>query len=114
VRALLEFSAEMHLCLHARAHTHTHTHTHFCLYPIYPSCVLVLGFFFLGGGGIVVVVWFWFLFFFWFLVLLLLLLLFGFSLVFPDRVSLYSPGCPGTYFVDQAGLELRNPPASAS
>jgi hypothetical protein len=35
-------------------------------------------------------------------------------LVFPDRVSLYSPGCPGTHFVDQAGLELRNPPASAS
>jgi hypothetical protein len=30
------------------------------------------------------------------------------------RVSLYSPGCPGTHFVDQAGLELRNPPASAS
>jgi hypothetical protein len=27
---------------------------------------------------------------------------------------LYSPGCPGTHFVDQAGLELRNPPASAS
>jgi hypothetical protein len=22
--------------------------------------------------------------------------------------------CPGTHFVDQAGLELRNPPASAS
>jgi hypothetical protein len=33
---------------------------------------------------------------------------------FQDRVSLYSPGCPGTHFVDQAGLELRNPPASAS
>jgi hypothetical protein len=32
---------------------------------------------------------------------------------FQDRVSLYSPGCPGTHFVDQAGLELRNPPASA-
>jgi hypothetical protein len=31
-----------------------------------------------------------------------------------DRVSLYSSGCPGTHFVDQAGLELRNPPASAS
>jgi hypothetical protein len=31
---------------------------------------------------------------------------------FRDRVSLYSPGCPGTHFVDQAGL--RNPPASAS
>jgi hypothetical protein len=39
--------------------------------------------------------WFWF----WF---------------FQDRVSLYSPGCTGTHFVDQAGLELRNPPASAS
>ena len=31
---------------------------------------------------------------------------------FRDRVSLYSPGGPGTHFVDQAGLELRNPPAS--
>jgi hypothetical protein len=27
---------------------------------------------------------------------------------------LCSPGCPGTHFVDQAGFELRNPPASAS
>jgi hypothetical protein len=35
-------------------------------------------------------------------------------LVFIDRVSLYSPGCPGTHFVDQADLELRNLPASAS
>jgi hypothetical protein len=35
-------------------------------------------------------------------------------LVFRDRVSLYSPGCPGTHFVDQAGLELRNPSATAS
>jgi hypothetical protein len=26
----------------------------------------------------------------------------------------YSPGCPGTHFVDQAGLELGNLPASAS
>ena len=33
---------------------------------------------------------------------------------FGDRVSLCSPGCPGTHFVDQGGLELRNPPASAS
>jgi hypothetical protein len=24
---------------------------------------------------------------------------------------LYSPGCPGTHSVDQAGLELRNPPS---
>jgi hypothetical protein len=33
---------------------------------------------------------------------------------FRDRVSLCSPGCPGTHSVDQVGLELRNPPASAS
>jgi hypothetical protein len=33
---------------------------------------------------------------------------------FRDRVSLCSPGCPGTHFVDQASLELRNLPASAS
>ena len=50
---------------------------------------------------------------------------FVFCFVFQDRVSLYSPaGCPGTYFVDQAGhlgthfidqagLELRNLPAYA-
>jgi hypothetical protein len=31
-----------------------------------------------------------------------------------DRVSLYSPGCPGIHSVDQAGLELRNLPASDS
>ena len=37
-----------------------------------------------------------------------------FFFFFLDRVSLYSPGCPGTHSVDQAGLELRNPPASAS
>ena len=34
--------------------------------------------------------------------------------VFRDRVSLYSPDCPGTHFVDQAGPELRNLSASAS
>jgi hypothetical protein len=53
-----------------------------------------------------------------FLLLLLLLLLFFFFFFFffffRDRVSLCSPGCPGTHIVDQAGLELRNPPASAS
>jgi hypothetical protein len=37
-------------------------------------------------------------------------LVFGFL----DRVSLCSPGCPGAHSVDQAGLQLRNPPASAS
>jgi hypothetical protein len=33
---------------------------------------------------------------------------------FRDRVSLYSPGCPGTHSVDQADLKLRNLPAFAS
>jgi hypothetical protein len=37
-----------------------------------------------------------------------------FLFVFRDRVSLCSPGCPGTHSVDQAGLKLGNPPASAS
>jgi hypothetical protein len=30
-----------------------------------------------------------------------------FCFVFQDRVSLYSPGCPGTHSVGQAGLELQ-------
>jgi hypothetical protein len=41
-------------------------------------------------------------------------LFFFFFLVFRGSVSLCSPGCPGIHFVDQAGLELRYPPASAS
>ena len=45
----------------------------------------------------------------WFFVLFCFVLF-----VFLDRVSLCSSGCPGTHSVDQAGLELRNPPASAS
>jgi hypothetical protein len=52
---------------------------------------------------------FCFVLFFWFFFVCLFVFL-----VFQDRVSLYSPGCPGTHFVDQAGLELRDPPASAS
>jgi hypothetical protein len=51
----------------------------------------------------------------WALQLALLFSFFVVVFVFRDRVSLYnSPGCPGTHSVDQAGLELRNPPASAS
>jgi hypothetical protein len=34
-------------------------------------------------------------------------------LFFQDKVSLYSPGCPGTHSVNQAGLKLRNPPVFA-
>ena len=41
-------------------------------------------------------------------------MLFVLFFVFRDRVSLYSPCCPGTHFVDQASLELQNLPASAS
>jgi hypothetical protein len=36
------------------------------------------------------------------------------GMVFWDRVSMCSPGCPGIHSVDLAGLELRDPPASAS
>jgi hypothetical protein len=56
-------------------------------------------------------------FFFSFFFLFFVFLVFLFSwlvLVFLDRVSLCSPGCPGTHSVVQAGLELRNLPASAS
>ena len=34
--------------------------------------------------------------------------------VFRDRVSLYSPGCPGTHFGVQAGLELRILPENSA
>jgi hypothetical protein len=45
----------------------------------------------------------------------LFFVLFWFGLVFRDKVSLRnSPGCPETHSVEQVGLELRNPPASAS
>ena len=37
-----------------------------------------------------------------------------FCFVFQHRVSLYSSGCPGTHSVDQAGLELKDLPSSAS
>ncbi|GAB1286155.1 Probable ATP-dependent RNA helicase DDX31 [Apodemus speciosus] len=38
----------------------------------------------------------------------------GTGILLCTRVSLCTPGCPGTHSVDQAGLELRNLPASAS
>jgi hypothetical protein len=44
----------------------------------------------------------------------ILFVLFVCFFVFQDRISQYSPGCPGIHFVEQAGLELRNSPASAS
>jgi hypothetical protein len=53
-----------------------------------------------------------FLFVGWFACLLCFLVWFCF--VFPDRVSLCSFGCPGTHFVNQAGLELRDLPASVT
>ena len=41
------------------------------------------------------------------------LFFFFFFFFFRDRVYMCSPGCPGTHFVDQAGLKIRNLPASA-
>ena len=35
-------------------------------------------------------------------------------LIFSRQGFSVGPGCPGTHSVDQAGIELRNPPASAS
>jgi hypothetical protein len=57
---------------------------------------------------------FFFSFFFFVFCFCFFLFVFFFFCFFRDRVSLCSPVCPGTHFVDQAGLKLRNPPASAS
>ena len=46
--------------------------------------------------------------------LVLFCFLFFVCLFFQDRVSLCCSGCPGTHFVDQAGLKLSYLPASAS
>jgi hypothetical protein len=69
---------------HTYTHTHTHTHTHTYIY---------------------IYIYHKHTFFFFFCF---------FVLSFETRVSLCSPGCPGIHCVDQAGLELRNLPASAS
>jgi hypothetical protein len=58
---------------------------------------LCFNFYFPNGPFLFFFFFFFFWFWFWF---------------FRDRVSLCSLGCPRTHFVDQAGLELRNPPAS--
>ena len=42
------------------------------------------------------------------------LFLFFIFFLFRHRVSLCSPGSPGTHSVDQAGLKLRDAPASGS
>jgi hypothetical protein len=84
---------------HAHAHAHTHTHTHRGKQSDMQNKIPFILMF-------ILCIW--------------MSLLVGFSCLFVlffcfwDRVSLYSPGCPGTHFVDQAGLELRNLPASAS
>jgi hypothetical protein len=51
---------------------------------------------------------FCFVFFFFFFCFVL------FFVSFDTGFFCIAPRCPGTHFVDQAGLELRNPPASAS
>ena len=69
--------------------------------------VVGLGFLFVFWGFF----WWW-----WWWVFVWLVGWFGlvFGFFFWDRVSLCSPGCLETHSVDQAGLEFRNPPASAS
>jgi hypothetical protein len=58
-------------------------------------------------------IWVFFVFVFLFFVFCFLFFVFFFCF-FQDRVSLCSLGCPGTHSVHQAGLELRDLPASAS
>jgi hypothetical protein len=49
-----------------------------------------------------------------FVVVLVVFVCLFYFVLFLDRVSLCNPGCPESHSADQAGLELRNPPASAS
>jgi hypothetical protein len=49
-----------------------------------------------------------------YLFIYLFIFIFIFFFFFQGRVSLCSPGCPGTHSVDQADLELRSLPASVS
>jgi hypothetical protein len=53
-------------------------------------------------------------FIFIYLFICLFIYLFIYCFIFQDRVSLCSPGYPGTHSVDQVDLEFRNLPASAS
>ena len=79
--------------------------------PLTRGIIFITSFVWLVGWLVlffVVVVLFCFVVCFW------VFCLFVCFLVFRDRVSLCNPGCPGTHTVDQDGLELRNPPASAS
>jgi hypothetical protein len=43
-----------------------------------------------------------------------LLIIINLFLIFHDRVSLYSPGCPVTHSVEQTGLKNRDAPVPAS
>jgi hypothetical protein len=76
------------------------------LYFIVNFFMIVHIIFFVLHLGIIPNILFWFGFF---VCLFLFLFLF-----FWDRVTLCCLGCPGTHFVDQAGLKPRNLPVSAS
>jgi hypothetical protein len=95
-------------------------HVLLCLSCLTQDDVVFVCLFGLVWGFFGVVFCFFVLFCFLFLVVFLVFGFwvwgFGFLFLFffQDRVSLCSPGCPGTHSVDQAGLELRNPSASAS
>jgi hypothetical protein len=53
-------------------------------------------------------------YYYYYLFIIIIIIFFFFWFFKTGFVSLCSSGCPGTHSVDQAGLELRNPPASAS
>ena len=101
-------------------HTHTHTHTHRLGMN---SSVMVILFrksmrnvSVKNHALLVFIILIFFLHYFSPLYFpFFLLFIFSFVVVvFWDFVSLYSPGCPGIHYVDQAGLELKNPLVSAS
>jgi hypothetical protein len=85
------------LCVHTCVCTWAGLCVHICLSSLFPSvwlfCPILLC---------------WYLFY----LILLFFFFFFFFLVFQDRISLCNPDCPLTHSVDQAGLELRNLPAS--
>jgi hypothetical protein len=87
----------------------------FCPTPLTNMFWVFVGFLGLFGFLLLLLLFGFFFFFFFFFGFGFggLVCLFGW-LVFQDRVSLCSPVCPGTHFVVEAGLELRNLPASAS
>jgi hypothetical protein len=88
----------IHVCTHIYTYmyTYTHIHIHVYIHTYTHTCIHAHIFKWSYTIRVMMLLFLFFVLFFW------------------DRVSLCSSGCPRTHFVEQAGLELRNPPASAS